>query len=290
MKTKIAIGTVQFGLDYGINNKRGILGSKELTDLLSFAHENDINILDTAYNYGNSEKRLGEILDGFKLGFDLISKAPKGTNSENFSKYFDESLERLKIKSFYGYLIHDFTDFEKDKKIGNLLNEQKEKSKVQNIGFSLYYPEQLEKLFEAKISFDLIQIPYNLIDRRFEKYFEELKRNNVEIHIRSVFLQGLFFMNPDELPSRLKPFEELLKKLIILKNVISRNIENIAINFAYQNKFIDYVVVGVEDQNQLSKNMNEVKNNLSDTHLQLLCNELEEIKVPIELLNPSNWN
>lgn len=287
---KIALGTVQFGLNYGINNKSGVIDDKSLTDLLNYAFEKGVDTLDTAYNYGNSEERIGKYLSGLNKDFKIVSKAPKGSDSKNIKKYFQESLDKLNSNSLYGYILHDFEDYLNDKEIINALKDLKQKRFINKIGFSIYHPEHLDILFHDKINFELIQFPYNLADRRFEKYFEQLKSKNVEIHIRSVFLQGLFFMTSDELPEKLKPFSKFLDIFNELSKKLNRKIENIAINFVAQNQNVDKIVIGIDNQVQLKSNLEEINNKIDLETLIYIQNELNRIYIPQELLIPSNWN
>ena len=288
--SRIVLGTVQFGLKYGINNITGIPTEDELVKLLIFANQMGIYTLDTAHNYADSEKRLGKLIEENELKFNIISKAPQGSNDKNILDYFGRSLRRLRTKNVYGYLLHDFNDYLNTPQIVKTLNNLKESNAVKKIGFSLYYPEQLEKLFFDNIVFDLIQVPYNIADRRFEKYFVELKEKKVEIHIRSVFLQGLFFMNSDELPSKLKSFKDLLQILNDLCNRFNRSIENIALNFVLQNGLINNVVLGIDNIKQLSKNLKESNKKLRDEEIKLIDLEIKKVKIPEKLLVPSNWN
>jgi len=168
--SKLALGTVQFGLNYGINNKAGVLDDSDLLNLLKFAKFNKIYTLDTAHSYGDSEKRLGNLLHSIISDFNLVSKAPKGTNSENIKRFLIESLKRLKVNSIYGFLFHDFNDYLNDKNTFQSLLQLKKDQLVNKVGFSVYYPRQIEILLSDDIKFDLIQLPYNLADRRFEKY------------------------------------------------------------------------------------------------------------------------
>jgi len=287
---KLALGTVQFGLYYGINNKTGILNDSDLLSLLKFAKVNKIDTLDTAYSYGESEKRLGNLLHSIISDFNLVSKTPKGTTSENIKGFFVESLKRLKVNSIYGFLLHDFNDYLNDKNTFQSLLQLKNEQLINKVGFSVYYPTQIEILLSDDIKFDLIQLPYNLADRRFEKYFTELKKRNIEIHVRSVFLQGLFFMNQNDLKNTLKPFSKFSNRLNEIGKEIDRNIENIALNFVLQNNFINKAVIGVDSLEQLKQNIEESKNQLLDDDLNLVKNELSKIILPTELLIPSNWN
>lgn len=290
LEKKIALGTVQFGLNYGINNKSGVLDDNSLSKLLSYGFEKGIDTLDTAFNYGNSEERIGNYLSNYNLPFQIISKAPKGSNPQNIQKYFQESLGKLKSDSIYGYILHDFDDYLNNKKIFNLLNDFKKSGLVKKIGFSIYHPEQLEVIFDDEVEFDLIQLPYNLADRRFENYFKELKSTGVEIHIRSVFLQGLFFMKPEELPENLKPFKNFLAAFNNLSKEANRKIENVALNFVAQNKYIDKIVIGVDNKDQLRNNLIQINNIIERETVLQIKDELNKLDLPKKILTPSNWN
>lgn len=290
LNTKLAIGTAQFGLIYGINNQSGVIDDVSLFKLLNYAKMKAIDTLDTAYNYGNSEKRIGQYLSNTNSEFKIISKAPKNSNNKNLITYFNESLARLGVNRLYGYMLHNFDDYRIDKNILLVLKSLKERELVKKIGFSLYYPEQLEQLFKENIQFDLLQIPYNIADRRFEPYFSKLKNMDIEVYTRSVFLQGLFFMGINNLPDKLKEFIPLIKKINNISKTIDKDIEEILLNFVLENKYIDKVVLGVDNIVQLNKNIKASENKLSHEELELVESELNEIKISQELLIPSNWN
>ena len=259
MKIKIALGTAQFGLDYGINNKRGKITFSEVEKILKLAYENRINMLDTAFAYGNSENVIGSILERQNLKFNIISKLPADILPQEVLSYFNQSLKRLKQKKLYGYLLHDFNTFKKNRKIWNILKDLKKTQKIKKIGFSLYYPSEIDFLFENEIDFDIVQIPYSIFDQRFEPYFSKLKKRKIEIHVRSVFLQGLYFKNPKELSSH---FNSIKEKINIIKTIsISMNISiaSICINFALINKNIDKLVIGVDNSQNLIANIKSLQ-------------------------------
>ena len=259
MKIKIALGTTQFGLDYGINNKRGKITFSEVEKILKLAYENRINMLDTAFAYGNSENVIGSILERQNLKFNIISKLPADILPQEVLSYFNQSLKRLKQKKLYGYLLHDFNTFKKNRKIWNILKDLKKTQKIKKIGFSLYYPSEIDFLFENEIDFDIVQIPYSIFDQRFEPYFSKLKKRKIEIHVRSVFLQGLYFKNPKELSSH---FNRIKEKINIIKTIsISMNISiaSICINFALINKNIDKLVIGVDNSQNLIANIKSLQ-------------------------------
>ena len=147
----------------------------------------------------------------------------------------------------------------------------------------------MDIILSDNIQFDLIQIPYNLADRKFEKYFEQLNNKSVEIHVRSVFLQGLFFIKSDELPEILKPFKVFLDKLNTISKETNRTIENIALNFGAQNEYVDKVVIGVDNKDQLRRNLDQINSRIETETLLQIKEELNKIDLPKTLLIPSNW-
>lgn len=288
MKTKIALGTAQFGLDYGINNKTGQVTESEIKNILELAKNNGIFFIDTAYLYGNSEARLGGAIEEDGTVFNIISKLPKCSRDE-VRDYFFESLKRLNINTIYGYLYHNFKTFLDDKSTFTELLKLKEEEKVMKIGFSLYYPIEIEILFNENIPFDLLQVPYNLLDRRFEQYFSELKNRGIEIHVRSVFLQGLFFIDHNELSNKLLAFKNFLIRFNEFANINNLHLDEIALGFALSNSFIDKIVVGIDNVEQLSR-LTAIEKNIPSLEMFSRINEIiSEEKIPEELLIPSNW-
>ncbi len=168
-----------------------------------------------------------------------------------------------------------------------ILDKFKKKEKVNKIGFSLYYPEELECLIENNMKPDIIQIPYNLFDQRFNPYFPLLKREQIEVHVRSVFLQGLFFKNPQELKGIFVKIKQKLMDLVTLSGETDIPVAALCINFAIGNECIDKVILGVDNVIHFNKNMealeyqNKVKN-VYDTLLTLKEDD-EDIMLPI------NW-
>ena len=185
---KIILGTVQWGLNYGISNKNGIPSISELNEILSFAKRVGIKMLDTASSYGEAEQKIG---DNAKGEFDIITKIGTSSMTCSIEEELKFSLKKLKLKSVYGCLFHDVNNLLKKPSIWNEMIELKDLGLIKKIGYSLYHPDELKKLLSLDFVPDLIQIPFNLVDRRFEPYLKELKKMKTEIHARSIFLQGL---------------------------------------------------------------------------------------------------
>ena len=289
MPSKIVLGTAQFGLDYGINNKTGQVTEIEIKNILELARSNEIYLIDTAYLYGNSESRLGEAFEKNGTEFKIISKLPKCSKNE-VRNYYKKSWNRLNKTKIYGYLYHNFETYLNDKStFAELINLKKEK-KVEKIGFSLYYPRELEILFHENIPFDLLQVPYNLLDRRFETYFSELKNRNIEIHVRSIFLQGLFFKDYNGLGNKLLAFKNFLIELNKFAKKNGIHLDEIALGFALTNSLIDKVVIGVDNSDQLSK-LIAIEKNIFNSKVFSEVNEIiSGQKISEDLLIPSNWN
>ena len=202
---RLSLGTVQFGMPYGISNRTGRIPKEEAFKILQYAHENGIDTLDTAYSYGESEERIGDFIAASGRNFNIVSKAPHLDKHgvSDIEGYCLETLKRLRKKNIYGYLIHKFDDIVRHKNQWSKLESLKRKGLVRKIGVSLYNPQDLEYLLSNDTRIDIIQFPYSVFDRRFEGYFALLKEKNIEIHVRSVFLQGFVFLKPDDLPSSL---------------------------------------------------------------------------------------
>lgn len=276
--SKLVLGTVQFGCRYGINSA-GRPDIEAVKEILRAASQGGIATLDTSSAYGNAEEVLGQCLEATGLRFDIVSKYPKGM--AGVADVFEQSLKRLGSKELYGYLLHHFDLFLENRRLWHDFLELREKGKVRKIGFSLYNPEELELLLREKVDFDLIQLPRNIFDRRFDPYMEELKSKGVEIHVRSTFLQGLFYMSRTNLPKKLEPLRKYLEELDAYSKENAASITELALGFNIQNPCIDGVLIGVDNASQLRGNL------AADTAVKL---ELDIDVREKELLNPGNWN
>lgn len=281
---KVALGTVQFGLQYGISNKNGVPTDEQLQDIFSTCESNGINTFDTAVAYGNAEERIANFLPNQA---EIISKFPKTDSKSELESIILNSISRLKRDSLYGFMAHNGDFLIENPQLWEVLQKLKQENKIQKIGYSLYTTEQLEKLLVLGLIPDIIQIPYSLLDRKFEPYFLELKQKNVEVHCRSVFLQGLYFLNPENLPEKLVPLNPELKKLHSICQSHQVKISDVALNYAYSNTYIDKIVIGIENTIQLNENINSIKNwNQNNA----IFEEIKGISVNNkELLNPANW-
>lgn len=282
--SKLTLGTVQFGLNYGISNQHGVPDDAELQAILKLAKQNEIHMLDTAAAYGNAEERLGL---NVRNQFDIITKFPNVGSEKELEKQLKISLDRLKTDHIYGYLAHNADLLIENPGFWNILQEAKSQNKIQKIGYSLYHPEQLHQLIALNCVPDLVQLPYSILDRKFENELSILKKMGTEIHVRSVFLQGLYFMDIGNLSVKLQPLQPALQKLLSFCADENVTVAEAALNFAVSNPEIDKVVIGVENAAQLQNNTDMVAGWKSNPGLFSKINTIDvEDKA---LLNPANW-
>ena len=279
---KLALGTVQWGLDYGISNTNGIPTDAELDAIVRLATQNDIDLFDTASKYGNAEERLGNYTT---KNSRVVSKF-SSVNHSSLENEIQGSLERLNMEQLYGYLFHSPKDLINTPLLWDKMQNLKVKEKVKKIGYSLYSPEELELLLNQNWIPDIVQLPYSLLDRKFEPYFEQLKSLGTEIHIRSVFLQGLYFKPTETLSSTFNDLKSTLKNLAEIATEFGLTIVELALNFVLKNENIDYAVIGVEQSNQLNDIISASKIDFPKS-IEERVNALS-IENPT-LLNPSNW-
>lgn len=276
-RSKLVLGTVQFGLQYGVNSA-GRPNEEVVRNILAEAAKGGIITLDTSSAYGNSEEILGECIAP-EENFRIVSKYPKG--DAPVSDMFNGSLRRLKVEKLYGYLLHHFEVYKNNPKVWDEFVALKESGKVKKIGFSLYSPAELELILNNKSPFDLIQVPFNILDKKFLPYMKSLHEKGVEIHVRSTFLQGLFFKDRNALPEKLQPLRKYLLQLDEYSSETGMSISEIALNYNLQNPYIDGVLIGVDNVEQLKINLASVRNTPVDIEI--------DVKEK-ELLNPVNWN
>ena len=280
LNSKIALGTVQFGLDYGISNEGGQTPSEEVSRILHIAHENGIDVLDTAFLYGESEQVLGE--QKLKNHFKIVSKFPAVENETELNEFFQKSLARLDQKSLYAYIAHQPNLLLNRPNIWKGLIGLKEQGLVQKIGFSVYEPAEINALHKAGFTPDLVQVPFSFLDQRFTETLKDLHQEGTEIHTRSTFLQGLFFTKSQELDPFFDPIKPWMKKLeTSFPNYSDR--AAVLLNYCLTRPFIDKVVMGINSSTQLEDNLKTIK--------APKVGEIPSLDAtyPLEIANPSLW-
>jgi aryl-alcohol dehydrogenase-like predicted oxidoreductase len=206
LNNNLALGTVQFGLDYGIANNSGRVTQSQAAQIISLAKSVGIDTIDTAIAYGSSEQVLGSIGVG---DFNVVTKLPSMPQVDDVEAWVSQELkasrDRLNVSSLYAVLLHRPQDLfgESGVALAVALQDLKSNGVVQKVGISIYEPNELDG-FISMMPIDLVQAPLNIIDRRLETsgWLKRLKDSGMELHIRSVFLQGLLLIPPQEIPQK----------------------------------------------------------------------------------------
>lgn len=270
---------MQFGLPYGISNNSGQTPAKEVTKILDLARKYGIDTLDTASTYGESEVVLGQQnMEGFKV----ISKFSLDRGL-SITGALTTTLQRLGQPSIYGFLAHNARALLNAPELWEELEELRHSGKVERIGYSLYSPDELENLLALEMYPDLIQVPFNLLDRRFKPYFAELAGNGVEIHTRSAFLQGLFFMQKEQLSSFFDPVKSFLVQLAE-RFPTTQEKAGYLLQFCLKTQDISKVVIGVNNVFQLKQNIFSLEKQYAE--FSGLPNIFD---IPESILIPYNW-
>lgn len=284
MNHKLILGTVQLGLDYGINNMNGKPDQLTCYDILNLAYLNGINTLDTAEAYGNAIEVIGKY-HASKPKFEIISKSK--FDGQSIVDKIKRMLVSLNVDYLDTYLLHDPNDMHNEL-IAEQLIECKEHGFIKSIGVSIYTNVQLmDAILTSWI--EKIQLPYNLLDNVNQRgqLINLAKSKNKMIHIRSVFLQGLFFMDLNLLPNKLLlllPYLNGIKDICSKHNV---NMQQLALQYALSNAAIDGVLIGVENKSQLIELL-EASNSMVPA---VVIEEVNQINVvETDLLLPTNWN
>lgn len=256
-KERIIVGTANFGVRYGLNKIR--LQYKEVNQISQILNKNKIHVYDTAQSYGKSEKIIGKLKVKKKVYTKLVIKK---TNNQRLEKIIDKlikaSLKNLNTSQIEGIYIHNVQYFLENKEIQlktiKKLNEYKKKKIIKKIGFSLYTLEELNGVLKIFIP-DMIQIPVNVLDQRFLKknIIKKIKKNKIEINARSIFLRGNLLNNnelkSDKVYKKVREFEKWCK---------FKDVDKVSacVNFVRKHKFINNIILGIDNKIQLEKILN----------------------------------
>lgn len=241
---KLALGTAQFGLDYGINNTRGRIPDAEGQTILDEAFSAGISILDTSPAYGPSEAIIGSFVDRTGAVPRVVSKyIADGTDVAARAR---RTLGDLRMPSLYALLVHHYEDFQKNPAIWQQLRSLRDAGVVEKIGFSLYGPDHLRDMLARLPDVDIVQIPYSVCDRRFESCMKELEDRRIEIHARSVFLQGLLFRNEDAFTGHFSPAADPVRALRHIADEHRMSVAAAALGFVIGHDAVSAAVVGVD--------------------------------------------
>lgn len=288
---KIIIGTAQFGTKYGVSNKKRI-SKEQIKKIFYFLEKKNIHTFDTAENYGDAELKIGKYnkKQQFILSTKISSlKKVKLKDLEQQIEYKVENMcKRLNTNKINYLLLHDFKDIQKkdnkSKKIISTLTKIKKSGKILNFGVSVYSCRDIEKIIK-NYKIDFVQIPFNLFDQSLLKknFYKKLQNKKIDIHIRSIFLQGLVFI--DYKKEKNKKILKLTKKINFFLEKKKHEKIRLLINFIKNYNFYKKIVIGVNSLNQLKEiiEMFERKNNYNKSQF------LQYKRSDKFLIDPRNW-
>ena len=283
---RIVLGGAQLGLPYGILNGGETLSREEVARILNTAVDHGIDSIDTAIAYGQSESIIGETSQN---RFNIISKLPPlPVDVSNVSEWVHSqvqgSLSRLKCTSLDALLLHRPQDLtgaqgaELYAAIGSLMAEKM----IHRFGVSIYSPDDLEGIIDT-FEIHVVQAPLNVFDRRILGVTDQLSALNIEVHVRSVFLQGVLIASPKDRPHRFEPWSEHFA--LFDEWVRSSGVSAMAccLGFALQQPGIAKLVIGTTSAESLDEMMNSIPNSVLEvpTHLQSSVEQL---------IDPRFWN
>lgn len=284
----IALGTAQFGLTYGIANTTGQVSRDESAAILSLAKQRGIDTLDTAIAYGESESVLGDI--GI-LGWKIISKLPPLPDSECdiagwVERQVNGSLQRLKVNRLHALLLHRPAQLMEchGNELYSALVTLRRQGVVEKIGISIYEPSELDQL-TPYMHFDLVQAPFSLLDTRIvdSGWTDRLANIRSELHVRSVFLQGLLLMAPGSRPSQFARWQSLWVAWHGWLEQYELTPLQACLRYALNTSGISKVVLGTDSVDQLKQILLAMDGDLPPIPESL------KVRDPL-LLNPALWN
>lgn len=295
---ELCLGTVQFGMKYGINNTLGQPSEEDVFKMLDTAVENGIRVIDTARAYGTAEIVLGHYFATRKNAdsIKIISKLRPNVIEENEAdicgavrRECEETLSRLHVEQLNGYLLHT-PEYIYQPKIIDALRALKAEKLVEHIGVSVYELSEGYAALKTE-DIDYIQLPYSVFDQRGmqEGFIQEAKKAGVTIFTRSAFLQGLFMMEKEKISKHLNHVIPYMVKFEKLLDRYSVNKMDALIQFVKQESLIDYLVFGVDTREQLLQDISVYQGNSVPKDF---IKELKETFVDIEksIIFPSLWS
>lgn len=285
---KIALGTVQFGLEYGVANQAGRVSFDDVGAILRQAAAHGIDTLDTAIAYGDSEQTLGKAR---MESWHLVTKLPPvPAQCADVGAWIDAQIEgslaRLGVRQLHGVLLHQPMQLlgEHGEQLAQGLQRIKAAGIARKIGVSVYAPEELD-LLAGTIPFELVQAPLNLVDRRLIEsgWANKLKSQGTEIHVRSAFLQGLLLLPSDKRPGKFDRFGAIWSEWSRWLDATGLTPLQACLAYVMRMAEIDKVVVGVDSVKQLNEIFDACRSQLPNL-------PQWELPVPADLINPARWS
>lgn len=257
---KLALGTVQFGIDYGLTNHSGRTEPEEALRILDAAREAGIGLLDTASLYGCAEQVLGQC-GATDAGWRIVTKTIQfkqdsigAADAHACRQALEASFRQLRAASVYGVLVHHAPDLlaPGGERIWEILRQFQQQGRISRIGVSAYDGAVLARVLD-RYEIGLVQLPMNVLDQRLQAdgTLAQLKQRGVEVHVRSAFLQGLLLSEPSTLPPFFAPLQARLAAFGRAAQDTGMSRAGLALAWLRANPCVDQIVIGVNHAGQL---------------------------------------
>ena len=287
-RERLALGSVQFGFEYGVANQTGLVEKSAVKSIVQAATDSGMRALDTAISYGGSENALGYC---DLTNWEIVTKLPSipdncGDVDAWVVGQIEGSLTRLKVNSVHAVLLHSPKQLfsSHGKKLVSAMKLIKEIGYTKKIGVSIYSPTELGNIL-ALDEFEVVQAPLNILDRRLVEsgWAQRLRRREVEVHVRSVFVQGLLLMSPAQRPEKFNRWSSIWEKWTSWLELSGLSSVQACLLYALSIREVDRIVVGVDSLAQLQEILLATEGALSDLP--------QWPEVPNKnLINPARWN
>ena len=301
----MTLGGVQFGLDYGITNAKGMVSERDSIAIIRHAITEGIQYIDTASAYGDSERVIGKSLaGGWSNRVKVITKLPPFSEevlSENqhlslsimVRNLFLQSCINLKVDHIDSFMLHRADHLKHDQILDELKKLRKE-GRINHISVSVQSPQELEVVLKNK-EVSMIQMPYNILDYRWDTMIDVIKHEREQrsliVHARSALLQGLL-CSEDVSKWLIAGIENSPVIVSWLKTKFKQHekisVSDLCIGYANSQDWIDSVVIGVDSEKSLFSNLQSISMPLmSKATLDDLS--ASRIVVDSKSLDPTNW-
>ncbi len=299
--SEIAFGGVEIGTPYGIGvkNKADMLSEADAIRLLHKAIDEGINFFDTARLYGESERIMGNAFKNRRNEVVLCSKCghirdksgkiyPQNELKKLIECSLYESLKTLQTDTLDVFMLHqaDLEILENDF-VSEIVTNLKTKGLIRATGVSVYVPEETKKAIETN-AWDVIQLPFNLMDQRQKAYFETAYHKGIAIVIRSVLMKGLLSDRGKDLHPALKEVESFIQNYQQLLGPNSKDLPSLATKFALSFDAVSAVLVGIDKMEYLDQSIHATNGEPLDEHTVIKANQLSYPQP--DFLNLANWS
>jgi len=281
---KLALGSAQFGMPYGIANTKGKISQIEIIKILDLARKNNIDTIDTAKNYGDSESSIGKYLKRYPdFNWKIITKI--ASNNDSVFNQITDSVEKLNVLP--NVVMAHNAKLYIDKKFQIELEEILRKFSLK-IGVSVYDETDINLVLNSDLKPDVIQVPMNILDSELyqKKIISKLYQQNIEIHVRSVFLQGLFYLDDSVLKKQFSDVVPYIKKLRLIAKNANLTLSELSLLWVASLDQISKIVIGVDSLFQLKSHFSTLNKNVNNIFFEEALNINYNNST---ITNPSLW-